>query len=58
MEKYIIVEGSEPERIDYEYEVGEILNYNSVDKIKCVKKEKKDGKLYQHFVLGRITFTF
>jgi|GEM_PF-3797215 len=37
----------------WEYEVGEIITLNSVEKIKCVRKEIIDNEIHHHFIRPR-----
>jgi hypothetical protein len=58
MKKYIVyndhLEGRES--IDYEYQVGEFIRVNSVEFMKCKKKEIVNGELNQYFNSGRVVF--
>ncbi|MFK7678751.1 hypothetical protein ACI3ER_11975 [Bacillus sp. Wb] len=56
MEKYAVYGGGKPEKVPFEYEIGEIITVNSVDKMMCKKKEVKQGKLIQYFSKGRVVF--
>lgn len=56
MEKYAVYGGGKPEKIQFEYEIGEIITVNSVDKMMCKKKEVKGDKLIQYFSKGRVVF--
>lgn len=59
MEKYIkFSDEKDPEHTNFEYEIGETITVNSVEKFRCMKKEVVDGKLIQYFKKGIITFNY
>lgn len=59
MEKFIKYSDSkEPEETQFEYEIGEVITVNSVDKFKCVKKVIVSNQLIQFFKKGIITYEY
>lgn len=58
MKKFIVLGNSEPESVEFEYGLGEVITVNSVDKYKCVDKIIKDGELLQYFKKGIPTFNY
>ena len=63
MDKFIIWENengsiSSPEHTHFEYDLGEVIRVNSSDMYKCKRKITKDGKLYQYFKQGKVTYNY
>lgn len=56
MEKYIVLGNDEKQRTEFEYDIGETIGVNSVDRYMCKEKRMIDGKMYQFFVKGRLVF--
>jgi hypothetical protein len=54
MDKYIVINGKKQCKVEYEYNIGEIITMNSTQDIKCIRKEEVDGELLQHFIKPRI----
>lgn len=61
MEKYNVYGNGEPEKTNFEYEIGEVIMlYTSNDTypVKCIKKKVIDGKLMQYFKRGIVNYQF
>lgn len=60
MKNFIVVDGDYEGKTqtEYDYEVGEILTYNSDSRIKCVGVERYENEINYMFVEGRKVFIF
>lgn len=58
MRRFMIFNDEDKQETKFEYEVGEIITFNSTMKAKCIKKEESDNELLQYFKIGKVVYDF